>query len=342
MPKAKKLPSGNYRTRVHVGNGKYKSFTAETKKESEYLASQFLMRSKKSNADRLYVSDLIYDYIKLKEEQFSPSTIRAYWTAYRTQKDSLKIMVREFSNLKHQQWIDALSKKYAPKTVKNYNALLVATFNHYNIPLDKVTLPKLKYVQLKIPTTTQIADIVKYFDDIGDFEMVKAVYLSSVGTLRRGEISALQGEDVNRHDNTIFVHRSMAVSEGGEDVLKEPKTYSSNRVIELPKFIIDMLPDDRVVNLRPNQISMRFNRAMKKLGMDFNFHSLRHYSASIMHSQNIPTQYIMEKGGWKSESTLNRIYRNTLDDYTKKFNLKTNEFFEENFVSYSCHKPIKK
>ena len=51
-----------------------------------------------------------------------------------------------------------------------------------------------------------------------------------------------------------------------------------------------------------------------------------------MHANNIPTQYIMERGGWKSERTLNRIYRNSLDDYTKKYNEMTNDFYSKNFT----------
>lgn len=41
MPKAKKLPSGNWRVRAYdKETKKYRSFTAETKKESELMALQ--------------------------------------------------------------------------------------------------------------------------------------------------------------------------------------------------------------------------------------------------------------------------------------------------------------
>ena len=47
MANAKKLPSGSWRVRVYDGkdqNGKdvYKSFTAPTKKQAEYLAAEYL------------------------------------------------------------------------------------------------------------------------------------------------------------------------------------------------------------------------------------------------------------------------------------------------------------
>ena len=45
MASAKKLPSGNWRVSLYIGldekgKRKYKSFTADTKKEAEFLAAQ--------------------------------------------------------------------------------------------------------------------------------------------------------------------------------------------------------------------------------------------------------------------------------------------------------------
>ena len=52
MAKAKKLKSGNWRCLVYDytdENGKrhYESFTAETKKEAEYLAAEFALNKKR-------------------------------------------------------------------------------------------------------------------------------------------------------------------------------------------------------------------------------------------------------------------------------------------------------
>lgn len=42
MPTAKRLPSGNYRVRVYdAATKKYKSFTAETKRQAEFLAAEY-------------------------------------------------------------------------------------------------------------------------------------------------------------------------------------------------------------------------------------------------------------------------------------------------------------
>lgn len=332
MAKAKRLPSGNFRTRVHIGGGKYKSFTAPTKKESEYKATQYLMHNYKSDVSDMYITDVVKKYIDIKKDSLSPTTIRTYVGTLNNQMQLLKnVKVKMFDAKTHQRWIDEIKKGLSPKSVFNANGILVGALNYFHVRLDPVTLPQKEYKEILVPTTEEVKQFIKYFEKHSQ-EMVKAIYLASTGTLRRGEICALTGSDIDRKNLTITVRRSMVYGLNRKTLIKQPKTYSSNRVIKLPKFIIDMLPDDeRVVKLKPDTITEYFISARKELNMpQYTFHSLRHYSASIMHAQNIPTQYIMERGGWKSENTLNRIYRNSLTDYQKKYTDQTNEFFEDN------------
>ncbi len=79
MATAKKLPSGNYRVRVHIGNGKYKSFTAEKKADAEYAANLYLQTYKdKKSPSKITVGEAIDQYIESKSNILSPSTIRGY------------------------------------------------------------------------------------------------------------------------------------------------------------------------------------------------------------------------------------------------------------------------
>ena len=59
----------------------------------------------------------------------------------------------------------------------------------------------------------------------------------------------------------------------------------------------------------------------------FRFHDLRHYSASIMHAIGILDQYIMARGGWKTDTVLKAVYRNVINDEQKKFTDKINSNF---------------
>ena len=341
MEKAKKLPSGRWRTKLYLGkdqNGrkKYKSFTADTKKDSERKAMNFLQKYRFNSTSEIsneFIPEVVNAYIEAKSDSLSPNTIRGYITIFRNQIQLLKgVRVSDFTTEVHQKWIDSISKGLKSKSVRNMDGLLISSLKYYNVDLKPVVLPQKEYKKLYIPTTDDVNKIIDYFKKHNNKEMLKAIYLASAGTLRRGEVCALKGEDVDFENNTIFIHKSIAIDTNGLYIEKEPKTYSSNRLMKMPDFIINMLPKKgNVVDLTLRQVSRQFTKCIKDLELNpYTFHSLRHYSASIMHAEGVPTQYIMERGGWKSEQTLNRIYRNSLSDYKKKYNDETNEFFEKN------------
>ena len=66
MAKAKKLPSGNWNVKVfpHIENGKrkYESFTAESKAEAEYLASQFKHEKEERQSGNITVKEAMDRY----------------------------------------------------------------------------------------------------------------------------------------------------------------------------------------------------------------------------------------------------------------------------------------
>ena len=86
-------------------------------------------------------------------------------------------------------------------------------------------------------------------------------------------------------------------------------------------------PEEYVYKPHPDRISKNFMELRNSLGLKCRFHDLRHYAASVMHAIGIPDQYIMERGGWKSDSTLKRIYRNALSDKSAQFSNQANDYF---------------
>lgn len=127
----------------------------------------------------------------------------------------------------------------------------------------------------------------------------------------------------------IHVHKAAVFNDKGELIKKTTKTISSDRYIDLPSYVTDLFPKSGyIVNITPDVITSRFERAIKKLDLPhFRFHDLRHYSASVMHAIGVPDQYIMERGGWSSDAVLKQIYRGTMDDYRQQFIEQTNAHF---------------
>ena len=80
MATPKKLPSGNWRVRVYDYTDEsnvrhYRSFTAATKKECSYMAAEFSQNKSRIAAGDLTVAEAIDEYIRVKSEVLSHSTI---------------------------------------------------------------------------------------------------------------------------------------------------------------------------------------------------------------------------------------------------------------------------
>ena len=339
MAKAKKLPSGSWRTLIYdytddKGKNHYKSFTADTKKESEYLATEYIINKKDCDKDKgnCSVGQIILEYIDSKRTTLSPTTISGYECSYRNHyKAILNLPINTLTSNILQRWIGEINQELSPKTVLNAYGLLHSSIDYADIPFNfKVKLPqKKKEVDVYIPTDSDVQKLVKHFKKTNNKDMLIAVYLAAYGTLRRSEICGITADDVN--GNRVIINKALVDAHDKGLVLKATKNTSSTRVIELPQFVIDEFPKSgKLVQISPRTLTKVFASTIKQLNLPhFRFHDLRHYSASIMHAIGVPDVYIMERGGWSSDRTLKAIYRNSLTDYQKKYTDMTNEYFSK-------------
>lgn len=325
MAKAKKLPSGSWRVRVYDGkdaNGKdiYKSFTAATKKEAEFLAAQYAAKKTASDAfeDRT-LADAYLRYIEIKQNTLSPATVREYSRA--AAHDFPELMPLKLSRLTQeliQSAVNVMAASHSPKSVRNAHGLLSAVLRMFapNIRLN-TRMPQQRKSEIYVPTETEVENLVR---SIRGTELEKAVLLAAFGSLRRSECSALMISDIEGD----IVHVNKAIVRGPDKswTLKPPKSKAGYRDIKMPQFVIDRLvpaENGRIVNIMPVTITDYFADARSKYNLPhFRFHDLRHYQASILHAMGVPDKYIMERGGWSTDSTLKNIYQHTMSDKRKQ------------------------
>ena len=222
-----------------------------------------------------------------------------------------------------------LQGKTSPKTVRNAYSLLCAVIRS-QIPDASfdVAMPQKKVLQYYIPQDKELKKLLAY-TKASDYDLYIAILLASVGTLRRSEVCGLYADDIK--DNTVHVHQVMVKDQNFEWVMKPvPKNSSSDRYVEYPKHVITALPKSgKICNLNPDQITHHFGDVINKLELPhFRFHDLRHYAVTIMHAMGIPEAYIMERGGWKTNTVLNQVYRGTRSDFSKKYSDQTNSYFD--------------
>lgn len=339
MATAKKLPSGSWHIQVYCGkdkNGKkiIKSFTAPTKRAVELAAAEYAVHQK----DPLQVSVTVYDaietYITGRTGVLSPSTIRGYRMQQKHAFDLIgSLRLCDLSSQIVQEYISRIAKDYSPKSVKNIYSLFLAAVTYVDPSLHfHVVLPAKPQREVTVPTDEEVQRLI----DAAPRDLKVAICLAAFGTLRAGEVCAVTYRDLNRKECFLHIHRDVVRDEYGLWVTKEtPKNEGSNRYVELPQKLIDLIgdgkPDDRIVPLVPHSLATGFTRLRNRVGVNIRFHDLRHYSASIMHAIGIPDQYIMDRGGWKTDSTLKSVYRNVLKDKKNDFTDKTNQYFSETF-----------
>lgn len=357
MAKAKQLPSGTWRCLVYSHSEKllnqdgnpdinpktgkqrekrfYESFTSDLpgdrgRKNSEAQAAVFLAeKERKKRPENMTVKEAFQKYISLKENVLAETTLRGYETIMNNHITEIADKcIRKLSQEDVQCWINLLSLRLSPKTIKNDYGLFVAVLGLFDPDAHfRTTLPREQEHEYYTPSDE---DIVKLLDYIAGTELEKAVLLAAFGSLRRGEVCGLEKEDIT--GNSVRIRKTKVRGRKGM-IEKGPKNKSSYRYIIFPEFVIrrfDEVESGKLVKMHPEDISKKFGQILAKAGIPkFRFHDLRHYTASIMHAIGIPDQYIMKRGGWKSDKVLKKVYRNTIDAEDKKFIDRVNTHFEK-------------
>ncbi len=341
MPTARKTKSGKYRVTIYdykdaSGKIHQKTFTAGTKKEAERLAAQY--KSGSSVTD-LTVGEAVRSYIDIKKPVLSPSTHKAYESIYRNHFAASRFGAVKLSSVDTaaaQSFVSLLT--VSPKTVRNiYGLLSAAVEMYYPEKILKVTLPAKIRPELHTPTTEEIETLLNSIKT--ERELYIFVMLCAFGPLRRSEACGLKYEDIDHEKNTVTIRRARVQDSEKKWVYKDcPKNESSYRTISYPKEVIEFIEEREgyILTDTPAALSDRFFRRVKSAGLPhFRVHDLRHYGASILHAIGIPDQYIMDRGGWKTDNVMKRVYRDTLTDEQEKVNARVSDYFSKRLNSSS-------
>lgn len=339
MATAKKLPSGSWRVRAFAGRdpvtGKqqFVSFTAPTKKEATLKAARFAAEQKEhAGIYNLTVKDAVDRYIAAKAPVLSPSTYREYRGTQRRYFDDIgHKKIQSLTTEDMQLFISGLTSKVSAKTVANAYGLLSSAVSMFRPDVAfKVTLPT---KQKKRPVSPDNVQVQSLFEAAAP-ELKICIALAAFGSMRRGEICALKHKDIT--GQTAHVHADMVITTDNVFVYKDiPKTSDSNRFIQLPSEVIDLIGDGAddafIVPFNPDQITKRFVRLRKKLGLDgVKFHDLRHYYASIGAVLNIPDTYLAAFGGWTLGSgVMKNVYQNQIESASQLYAQTMTEHFSK-------------
>lgn len=327
--KAKKLPSGNFRTQAVVGydeKGKriVKSFTAETEWESLRRAAEY-MQNKSMGIDvkDLTVHQAFDQYIEARSNILSPATIRGYRNIQRYRLQL--IMEKKIKDLRIndvQRAVNFDAARLGRKSIKSALSLLktVLEIQDVNLNIKRVSIPQAKPKKVDLPPVDKLFKVI-----IGS-ELELPCLLAAWLSLRISEVRGLKFSDISEDGKFITVRRAKICLDNKDVVREQNKTVESTRTNPLPSYLYELIKkvphksdDDYIVPMRYDYIRKHFKKLMEENGMNITFHKLRHEFATTLNDLGIPCEYIQKLGGWSSDNIMKAVYTHTTS-------LKENEY----------------
>lgn len=320
MVKIQRLPSGNYRARVHIGNGKYKSITGKDKKAVQLEAAQLEANIETQSVcedpnENMTVGEAMLKYIADKEFVLAPTSVREYTRSAKNDFLCLKnIKLFDLTQQQVQAAVNEESKTHASKTVRSAHGFLSAVLSLYR-PTFKLntTLPQPDVKEMLIPEEHEIQALLAVIKGT-DAEI--PISLAACCGMSRSEICGLRWKNVDLDKGVIKIKESMTRDKDYNLVHRNKnKTTSRTRTIRLYPFILEALKNapresEFVTNLNPDQVYKRFKKAMAQVNPDspYRLHDLRHYFVSVALSLNIPKNYIVSYVGHKDTNMIDKVY----------------------------------
>ena len=221
-------------------------------------------------------------------------------------------------------WQNILIKQgYAPTYLKNINNQLNAIFNfavrYYDLqhnPCAKAgSMGKNKADEMLFWTKDEFS---QFIEAVMDKQMSYIAFMLLYWTgMRLGELLALTAGDIDLEKRIISINKSYQRI-NRQDVITEPKTTKSKRIITIPEFLATDLKDylnslyhcgkhDRILPISKYYLEREIKRGVAKSGVKrIRIHDIRHSHASLLVEMGLSPLEIADRlGHEKVETTLN-------------------------------------
>lgn len=293
--------------------GKTYSLTFDHKPTQKEIMLGFadLMENQETYGKGQTFGKSLSEYLSIKENVLSPSTIKNYRILSRQFSDHL--MAANIYDLDApfiQAEVNNYSANHSPKSTSNFYGLISAVIGTFRPKANiSITLPQKAVYEPKIPTTEDIQKVLKELEGT-EYHIV--VQLCLLG-LRRSEACACTLSDLN--GNLLTINKAMVVNpNGGYSVRNNTKNMTSTREIYLPdKLVEEIKQKGYIYNGFPNSINRALHKAQDRAGVPrCRIHDMRHYYVSFAHSLGMSDANIMASGGWKTDSVMKRVYRHDM------------------------------
>lgn len=335
----------------------YESFTSDNpspqgKREAEAAAALFQLnkssnvrKKKRTEYGKLTLTEAIDMYIETRVTlNRSPTTIQDYRCIQRNafqdlmctklddiDEDILQEAVNVECRRPSKRWPNAKKQKpISAKRVKNEWGLLSAVLRKYHkgIDYEEIELPQIVPRMVELPPAQTVLSMVKGTDI--ELPVLLAAWLS----YSMSEVRGLRKSKSLSQDGNYLTINEVIVDVDGKpqrkDIAKNPTRNRRHKIPLYIKKLIDDVEDDILIPMSGHALYQRWIRLQDEYGMDhITFHDLRHLNASIMALLRVPDKYAQERGGWKSDAVMKKVYMQTFSEERERVDGIIDEYFME-------------
>ena len=312
--KIEQISKSSYRVRKQYKGKPYTLYFDHkpTDREITLRMSDLYNESVLTGQNRASFDECMQEYIAIKNNILSPSTIKEYKRLTGVMPEWIKrINIYDITQADIQRAVNDYAINHAPKSVKNFNGFIVTVLKMYRPQFRPiVTLPKRVPKSVVLPSKEQVLEIIEYFKGS---EYSIPIQLACLG-MRRSEICDLKLSDLK--GNQITIDSGLVTDSENNLVSKDmPKTVASVRTIYVPAKLADEIrAKGYIYKGYPNSIVRALHRAQDTLDIPrFRLHDLRHFYVSYAHSVGMVDADIMKAAGYTTDDVMKRIYRHSFD-----------------------------
>lgn len=267
---------------------------------------------------KIYVSDM-QNRIKRHTWQTKISIIEKKLLPYFKDKRMSEITPKDVIQWQNEMisFRDSNGKAFSPIYLKTQHNQLSAIFNHAVRYYELKSNPAAKAGNMGSEKTREMLfwtkdEYIKFADSMMDkpvsFYAFEMLYWCGI---RLGELLALTPADFDFAKSTVAINKSYQRIDM-EDVITEPKTPKSNRVIKMPDFLKQELQEylnalynckstDRIFPITKSYLHHEMDRGSKEQGIKrIRIHDLRHSHVSLLVEMGFSAVAIADRVGHES------------------------------------------
>ena len=336
LPAIHQLPSGNWFCRLRI-DGKDICITesSEPRCRARALAYKTGVMETRNNPLNITLREACNDYIDKRRGVCADSTIEGYEKnrdQYFASLMDKKLKDIDEATLQKAISIECNRKsrrggRLSAATINDRVAFLKSVMRAKGAEIDNIKLvtPEKKRKLVRIPTPPDVIRAIKGTDI--ELPCLLAAWLS----LSLSEIRGLT-KSKSVYNGQLYIMETV-VRVKRKDIRKEGgKEEERTRVFDIPPYIqrlIDQVDGDVLVPLTGKQIYGRFQKAITAAGLPpMTFHQLRHLNASAMAMLGVQKEIARERGGWKTNYVMDRVYTHTFTPVRKAADAAIDAYFQ--------------